>query len=210
MLIIPSSLSISNGHSVFALVYVDDVIITRTDSQEVEHVISQLSTWFSLKDLGHLSYFLRIEVARTDQGLLLTQKKYIDGLLSKAKMMDCKPVPTPMVSSSQLSAYDGTEFSDPQLDRSVVGALQYACITRPDLSFCVNKVCQFMHHSLESHWSAVKRILRYLKGTSTIGLTLSKSPHQQLVAFLDADWASSVDDRHSRSGFFVYFLGKNW
>lgn len=130
-----------------------------TSFVEVECVIAQLSSAFSLKDLGVLSFFLGIKVAKTATGLLLTQKNYIDGLLSKAKMEDCKAVSRPMVSTCQLSAFGGSEFSDPQLYRSTVGALQYVCVTRPDLSFCVNKVSQFMHHPLESHWLAVKRIL---------------------------------------------------
>lgn len=171
-------------------------------------MISRLGSVFSLKDLGTLSYFLGIEATRDNQDLLLTQKKYVDGLLSKASMSNCEPVATPMVSSSHLSAFGGEKFTHAQLYRSIVGALQYVCITRTDLSFCVNKVCQFMHASLVSHRVAVKRILRYLKGTSTTGLFISKSANQNLVAYSDADWASNVDDRKSTSGFCI-FMGSN-
>ena len=97
---------------------------------------------------------------------------------------------------------------NPQFYRSIVGALQYVTITRPELSYSVNKVCQFMHKPLEAHWQAVKRILRYLSGTLDYGLHLTKSTHLNLTAFCDADWGSDPDDRKSTSGFCVY-LGAN-
>jgi len=99
-------------------------------------------------------------------------------------------------------------LSDPYMYRSVVGALQYATLTRPEISFSVNKVCQFMSHPLESHWVAVKRIMQYLKGTLDHGLTLYLSPSSQtptLKAFYDIDWASDPDDRRNTSGAVVYF-----
>lgn len=117
-----------------------------------------------------------------------------------------------MVSSSKLSKEGADYFEDPTLYRSVVGALQYATITRPELSFAVNKVCQFMAKPLESHWVAVKRILRYLKGTTSHGLQLfpASSPTKPLSlrAFCDADWAADPDDRCSTSGAAI-FLGPN-
>jgi histone deacetylase 1/2 len=92
--------------------------------------------------------------------------------------------------------------------RSVVGALQYATITHPEIAYSVNKVCQFMSHPLEAHWTAVKRILRYLKGTLDYGLQFNSLPPSQLPsikAFCDADWASDPDDRRSTSGAAVYY-----
>jgi histone deacetylase 1/2 len=99
-------------------------------------------------------------------------------------------------------------MTDPTLYRSIVGALQYATMTRPDIAFSVNKVCQFMANPLESHWKAVKRILRYLKGTISHGLLLSSSttgPPFSLRAYSDADWATDHDDRRSTSGSCIYF-----
>jgi hypothetical protein len=89
-----------------------------------------------------------------------------------------------------------------------VGALQYATITRPDITFSVNKVSQFLANPTDDHWQAVKRILRYLKGTSDHGLQLHKSTSLCLQAFTDADWAGCPDDRKSTTGFAV-FLGEN-
>lgn len=90
----------------------------------------------------------------------------------------------------------------------MVGALQYLTLTRPDIVFPVNKVCQFLHAPTTIHWSAVKRILRYVKGTITFGHLIKPSPSMIVSAFSDADWAGCVDDRHSTGGFAV-FLGAN-
>jgi len=83
---------------------------------------------------------------------------------------------------------------DPSMFRSVVGALHYILITRPELSYAVNKVCQFMHSPQDHHWKAVKCILRYLAGTHTHGLLLQQSPSPTRRAFSDVDWGSDIDD----------------
>jgi histone deacetylase 1/2 len=93
-----------------------------------------------------------------------------------------------------LSSDDATRY------RSVVGALQYFTLTRPDLAFAVNKVCQYLHSPTTAHWTAVKRILRYVKGTSDVGLRIMKSSSMLISGFSDADWAGDIDDRRSTSG----------
>lgn len=100
-------------------------------------------------------------------------------------MGDPKPLTTPMVVGQKLSKIGNDDFDNPTLYRSVVGALQYLAFTRPEISFSVNKVCQFMQSPKESHWNAVKRILRYLGGTLDYGLHITKSSHLNLVAFSD-------------------------
>lgn len=92
--------------------------------------------------------------------------------------------------------------------RSVVGALQYLTLTRPDIAFAVNKVCQYLHAPTTTHWSAVKRILRYVKGTIALGHKIKRSSSMLVSAFSDADWAGCADDRRSTGGFAV-FLGNN-
>lgn len=123
-------------------------------------------------------------------------------------MHEAKPSPTPMTPNASLSIDDSTPFDNSHLYRSIVGALQYATITRPDLSFAVNKVSQFMHAPTENHWSAVKRILRYIRGTLHHGTTFHHSSSSDLHAYSDADWAGSLDDRRSTFGFCI-FLGRN-
>ena len=193
---------------IILLVYVDDIIITGTHSQLIDHYIARLNSQFALKDLGTISYFLGIQVTLLHDTIHLSQHKYITDLLLRASMFDCHHASTPMSTASSLSLYDGDSFSDPTLYRSIVGALQYCTITRPDISFAVNKVCQYMHAPTTQHWLAVKRILRYLKGTSTHGITLHRSSDLPLTCYSDADWASSPDDRKSTSGY-CCFLGPN-
>ena len=122
-------------------------------------------------------------------------------------MINCKPAPTPLSVSEKLSRFEGDLLSteDSTRYRSIVGALQYLTLTRPDLAFAVNKVCQFLHAPTTVHWTAVKRILRYVKGTCDVGLSLQKMNTFLLSAFSDADWAGSVDDRRSTGGFAMFF-----
>lgn len=152
----------------YILVYVDDIVITSSNPTKLSALITMLHNQFALKDLGNLNYFLGIQVDCTPPppSLLLRQTKYINDLFTKVNMSAAKPQPTPMITDLKLSADGTVAFDDPKLYRSVVGALQYVCITRPDLTFVVNKVSQFMKQPLLEHWQAVKRILRYLQGTS--------------------------------------------
>ena len=161
-----------NAITIFILIYVDDIIITGSSTSVIDSVIQSLSREFAVKDLGKLSYFLGVELLPHKAGLFLTQRQYILNLLNRTKMAEARPISSPMSSSSQLSLLAGVEFSNPTLYRSTVGALQYLSITRPDVSFAVNKVCQFMHRPTDIRWSEVKRILRYLKDTINYGLYL--------------------------------------
>jgi hypothetical protein len=205
-----SSLFIFNsaGIRIFALIYVDDIILTGSSNNVLSQLIATLSHDFPIKDLGNLNFFLGVEVIRQAKGLLLSQQRYISDLLHRTKMTHAKPVHSPMSSSTSLSKFRGPSFSDKTLYRSIVGALQYLSFTRPDIAFAVNKVAQFMHDPRNDHWSAVKRILRYLKHSITYGLFISKCSSMHLSAFSDADWAGCPDDRKSTSGYCIY-LGNN-
>lgn len=139
----------------------------------ISDLIQKLNIQFALKQLGTLDSFLGVEVKHLSNGsLLLTQSKYIRDLLTRANMLDCKGISSPMVSNCKLSHFGTDTLSDPYEYRSIVGALQYLTLTRPDITYSVNKVCQFMSNPLDSHWQEVKRILRYLKGTQHFGLLL--------------------------------------
>ncbi|KAM1069382.1 hypothetical protein TB2_001232 [Malus domestica] len=133
----------------------------------------------------------------------LYQAKYALDLLSRTKFTEAKSISTPISSGQKLSAHVGEPYDKPDVYRSVVGALQYLTITRPDLSYAVNQVCQFMHAPKNTHWMAVKRILRYLKATHNHGL-LYKPGTAQLSAFSDVDYAGNPDTRHSTGGFCIY------
>ena len=104
-------------------------------------------------------------------------------------MKGCKPSSTPLSTSKKLSLHDGEVLGAEEATRyrSIVGALQYLTLTRPDISYSVNKVCEFLHAPTSAHWTAVKRILRYLQGTQSHGLKIGKSDSMLVSAFSDAD-----------------------
>ena len=165
--------------------YVDDILISGSNEQVVVHLITSLNREFALKDLGEVNYFLGIEVKHIAKGIHFSQGKYITDLLCKAKMQGANPISILMTSGQKLSSYGSESIQDVKLYKSIVGALQYVTVTRPENAYSVNKVCQYMQAPLESHWKVVKRILRYLKRTLYHGLHLRKSPTLDLVAFCD-------------------------
>jgi histone deacetylase 1/2 len=191
--------------TLYLLVYVDDIIVVSSLFAATDRLVHQLGISFALKDLGPLHYFLGVEVHTSSRGgLLLSQRKYASELLLKAGLQKCAPVTTPMVASETLSANDGTPLSAEESTRyrSIVRGLQYLTMTRPDFSFAVNKVRQYLHAPRCAHWSAVKHLLRYVKGTLSHGLLMRPSSTMPLLsAFSDADWAGNPDDRRSIGGF---------
>ncbi|KAJ4711692.1 Retrovirus-related Pol polyprotein from transposon TNT 1-94 [Melia azedarach] len=193
---------------VIILVYVDDIVVTGSNNGEIERIICQMNKIFALKDLGQLHYFLGIEVNRTKSKLVLSQSRYISELLNRVNMSGCKGTNTPLALGERLSKTEGFGFQDETLYRSVIGALQYATLTRPELAYAVNKLSQFMAKPLVPHWTACKRVLRYLKDTKDYGLEFTTSNNNDLVGFCDADWGCDVDDRKSISGYCI-FLGGN-
>lgn len=198
----------SSGHLIiYILIYVDDIIVTGNNINEITHFIKRLSDHFSLKDLGKLSYFLGMEAHRTSSGLHLTQTKYITDLLAKTKMTNAKSVATPMCSTQHLTASLGVAIDDPTDFRAIIGSLQYLCLTRPDIAFAVNRLSQFMHRPTTIHLEATKRVLRYLAGTANRGILFSASSPLTLHAYSDADWAGNRDD-YTSTGAYIVYLGK--
>jgi len=185
------------------LIYVDDIIVTGNHQSVISSLITQLQIKFLIKDLGNLAFFLGIQVTRTKNSLHLCQAKYINELLNRTSMIGAKLAPSPCPASSKLSKLDGEPLPDPTEYRQVVGALLYCTLTRPDLAYAVSQLCQHMHAPSTTHWSAVKRVLHYLKHTLDHGLQYTPGT-LQLQAFSDSDWAGNPDDRRSTSGFGVY------
>jgi hypothetical protein len=138
---------------IFVLVYVDDIIVASSTEAATATLLKDLEEEFALKDLGDLHYFLGIEVNKVRDGVILTQDKYASDLLKKVGMSDCKPVSSPLSTSEKLSLHDGSLLgnNDATQYRSIVGALQYLTLTRPDIAFSVNKVCQFLHAPTTVH-----------------------------------------------------------
>ena len=151
-----------NQIPIFLLIYVDDILLISPDSIGIRRLLDSLSSTFSMRDLGPTNFFLGIEFISTPNGYFLSQSKYILSIFQKAHMDKAKPTSNPC-SFSKLT--NSTKFNDSTLYRRIVGALQYLTITRPDISFSVNKACQAMHSPTISDWTDVKHLLRYLKHT---------------------------------------------
>ncbi|XP_071703911.1 uncharacterized mitochondrial protein AtMg00810-like [Rutidosis leptorrhynchoides] len=159
------------------------------------------------KDLGYLSYFLGLEVAYTNSGLFLSQTKYAHDILVRAGLVDSKPAATPLATTKRFTSH-GTLLNDPTFYRSLVGALQYLMITCPDISYAVNQVMYFLHAPTTDHFQAVKRIIRYVKGTLVYGLSFHHASKPSLLGYSDADWARCIETRRSTYGYSI-FLGGN-
>uniref|UniRef100_A0A5B6Z677 Putative polyprotein n=1 Tax=Davidia involucrata TaxID=16924 RepID=A0A5B6Z677_DAVIN len=182
------------------IVYVDDIVVTGNDSDEVSKLKVHLAREFEIKDLGSLRYFLGIEVARSDKGIFISQRKYVLDLLKETGMLGCKPVDSPIEVNHRLMSGDG-DLVDKERFQRLVGRLIYLAHTRPDIAYAVGVVSQFMHDPCTTHLDAVYRILKYLKSAPGKGVLFSNHGHLELEAFTDADWAGSINDRRSTSGY---------
>jgi hypothetical protein len=160
-----------------------------------------------MKDLGSLHHFLGITVEYRPDGLFFHQRTYTLDILKRAVMADCKPCTTPVNLQAKLVGDSRPPVEDASQFRSIAGALQYLTFTRPDIAYAVQQICLHMHDPREPHLTAMKRILRYLQGTSDYGL-LRHSSSSDLVVYTDADWAGCPNTRRSTSGYAV-FLGDN-
>ncbi|GJW87721.1 ribonuclease H-like domain-containing protein, partial [Tanacetum coccineum] len=148
----------------YLLIYVDAIILTSSFPDLLQHIIASLHNEFDMTDLGALNYFLGVFAGRTSTGLFLSQKKYALQLLERAHMVNCNPSWTPVDTESKLGP-EGVPVHDPTLYRCFVWGLQYLIFTRLNLSYAVQQICLYMHDPRELHFAALKRILRYVRGT---------------------------------------------
>ena len=185
----------------------DDIVLTGNSPKFLTSLIDQLSEAFELKDLGPRHYFLGLQITRTSNGLFLNQTKYAQHFILKHYMLSSKPAKSPCAPNIKLVPNEGSFLSSPYEYKSLVRSLHYLAFTKPDLSFVVHQVCQFMSFPTNIHLVAAKRILRYLNGTLNFGIFLQLGPIS-LSTFSDSDWAGDPFDRHSTTGFIAY-LGYN-
>ena len=199
-------LNTSTSGIVILLVYVDDIIITSTDYGLITKLQQRLHATFHMKDLGQLTYFLGLEVHYRSHGLFVNQHKYIQDLITLAGLEDTSSVDTPMEVNVKYRKDEGDLLEEPTLYRRLVGSLIYLTTTRPDISYVVHQVNQFMSSPRHLHLAAVRRIIRYLRGSPSRGLFFPTDTSLQLVAYSDADWAGCLDTRRSTIGWCM-FLG---
>ena len=189
----------SSSGIIMLVEYVDDIVITGSDSKGISSLKSFLQSQFHTKDLGMLRYFLGIEVMRSKHKIFLSQWKYVLDLLSKTEKLGVKPCSSPMVPGAHLTR-EGEIFEDLEGYRRLVEKLNYLIVTRLDIAHSVNVVSQYMSSPTIDHWAVVEQILCYLKGAPGRGILYNNHGFNRLECFTDVDWAGFKEDRRSTTG----------
>ncbi|XP_048503120.1 uncharacterized mitochondrial protein AtMg00810-like [Beta vulgaris subsp. vulgaris] len=191
-----------------AAVYVDDIILTWPNFALIVSLKQHLHQVFSIKDLGALSFFLGIEVSRLSSRIILSQRKFTKELLSYCSLDLSKTAKIPLPLNLKLLAEDGDFYHDPSQYRCLVGKLNFLTHTRPDLSFAVQTLSQFLHAPKTHHFQALHHLLRYVASTADQGIMLQASTQLTLQGYSDSDWAACPNTRKSVTGY-VMLLGNS-
>lgn len=193
----------SSSSITLVLVYVDDLLIAGNSREDIDQLKTFLSTSFHMKDLGNVSYFLGLEVDRSEAGFFLSQKKYTLDLLVEFGLQHSKSLKVPMDVHDKLTPTSGNLLQNPHPYQRLLGKLIYLTVTRPDITFYVHVLSQFMQSPTTSHMQAAMRVLRYLAGNPGQGILLASSSAVQVHAYCDSDWASCPVTRRSTTGFCI-------
>lgn len=190
------------GKFIIVSLYVDDLIFTGNDKRFCDEFKNSMMLEFEMTDLGKMKYFLGVEVKQCQDGIFICQRKYAKEVLVRFGMEESNSVKNPIVPGTKLHKDEGGERVDETMFKQLVGSLMYLTVTRPDLMFGVCLLSRFMSSPRVSHWLAAKRILRYLKGTTRLGIFYrSGEKNMNLVGYTDSDYAGDLNDRRSTSGF---------
>ncbi|WVZ14716.1 hypothetical protein V8G54_012282 [Vigna mungo] len=196
----------TNSNVTILVIYVDDIVLTGNDLTEITHITHLLDATFKIKDLGNLKFFLGLEVARNKEGISISQRQYTLDILKDEGYLNSKPVSTPCDYHTKLSTNSGQPLNDATSSsyRRLVGRLLYLTKTRPNISFAVQQLSQFLSNPSTDHQQAASRILRYLKGARGKGIFFPSNNIIQLKGFSDSDWAGCIDTRRSITGYSIY------
>ena len=200
----------SGGDPFYIGVYVDDLILAGPTDQRIKEVKCSLSKKIEIKDLGKLNHFLGITVEQEDDSAWIGQPSYTRDLLENFQMQDCKPMSTPADPSMKLlKATDEDEVVNKLQYQSAIGSLMYLSLcTRPDIAYAIGNLAKFSGNPNKHHWTALKRVLRYLKDTLDYGILYCRQETpQEFVGYSDADWAGDVNERNSTSGYVFSMCG---
>lgn len=192
-------------------VYVDDILLAGSTKKRISEVKSALAERFDMKDLGELNHYLGVKIVqnRGDGTIWIGQSAYTEEVLKKFGMESCKPVTTPVEVGVKLTqGTDDSEYVDAAHYQSVVGSLLYLSMrTRPDITFAVSLAARFCSKPTSQHMTAVKRILRYLRGTTHYGLLFKRSSNKEIIGYCDADWGGDAVNCKSTSGYMFQIGG---
>nr|CAD1837402.1 unnamed protein product [Ananas comosus var. bracteatus] len=182
------------------------MIITGNDERMITDLKTFLNSRFRIKDLGALKFFLGIEVARSKARIFICQPKYSLDILEETGLLGAKPAKFPMDQTLKLDSTNGELLKDPTYYRRIVGKLIYLTITRPEITYAVSTLSQFMQQPRRPHLDAMHRLVRYLKEAPGQGLFFPSQGQLKLSSYCDADWAGCPTTRRSMTGYCI-FLG---
>ncbi|RVW71674.1 Retrovirus-related Pol polyprotein from transposon TNT 1-94 [Vitis vinifera] len=185
--------------------YVDDLLVTGCNSKILKQFMVQMESEFEMSNLGEMKYFLGMEIHQCEAGIFISQQKYALKVLKKFHMERSKSVATPLVVNEKLSKNEVNIKADASIYRSLIGSLLYLSATRPDLMFSASLLSRFMNSPSKIHFGVAKRVLRYIRGTFDYGLWFVKKESKELQGYADSDWAGSLDDSKSTSGYAFSF-----
>ncbi|GJR34877.1 putative ribonuclease H-like domain-containing protein [Tanacetum coccineum] len=188
------------GDILLVQVYVDDIIFGSTRKEMCTEFKKLMHKKFQMSSMGELTFFLGLQVTQKDDGIFISQDKYVDEILKKFGFSTVKTASTPMETSKPLMKDENAEDVDVHLYRSMIGSLMYLTSSRPDIMFVVCACARFQVTPKVSHLHAVKRIFRYLKGQPKLGLWYPKDSPFDLEAYTDSDYAGASLDRKSTTG----------
>ena len=195
-----------NNELLVVVVYVDDLLVTGTSLKLIDVFKQEMATKFEMSDLGMLTYYLGIEVIQKEDGIVLKQDRYARRILEETGMASCNPTHIPMEMNSKFSkAVDERSVDEKEYRRSI-GCLRYLIHTRPDLSFSVGVLSRYMQEPKESHAAALKQVIRYLRGTCTLGIRFQRGKGMKLEGYSDSSHNVDIDDGKSTTGH-VFYLG---
>ncbi|WMV36067.1 hypothetical protein MTR67_029452 [Solanum verrucosum] len=197
----------SGNSTVIIVVYVDDILLVGNDVPELNSLKSFLDSQFRIKDLGDVHYFLGFEVSTVSQGVVLHQHKYTKELLAEFHCSSVSSVLAPLELNHRLSLDSGDLLSDPSTCRRLVGKLNFLQHTRPDISFAVQHLSQFLNAPRSAQFHVGLHVLRYLAKEPDRGILLNNSQDFTLQAYSDSDWAACPTSRKSVTGFYITMGG---
>ena len=188
-------------------IYVDDILFTDNDKELLNEFKRSMKNEFEMIDLGKMRYFLGIEMIQKADGIFICQRKYAAELIKRFEMQNYNSVYNPIVSGRKVGRdKDGVKVNS-MLYKQMVGNLMYLIATRLDMMFAVSLISRFMSDPNELHFTVVKRIMRYLKGTLELGIWYRREGKSELLGYTDSDYAGDVDDSKSTSGYVFLMSG---